>query len=207
MRILFLTDCYLPHAGGARVYYHNLYRELVRNADNHVTILTSKVPGWQAFDRMERGERLRTGRIGPPAGRIRTISPGVDCVRFQPNPPPRDLIERHGLQGKKVILTVGRLVPRKGHRMVLAAMRKLLPVMPDLVYVIVGTGSEQEALRNIAAEWNLTGSVRFAGYVKDADLPAYYNACDLYVMPNSEENGDLEGFGMVFTEANACGKA
>src|SRR5437667_11466624 len=64
MRILFLTDCYLPHAGGARVYYHNLYRELVRNADNHVTILTSKVPGWQTFDRMESGERLRIVRIG-----------------------------------------------------------------------------------------------------------------------------------------------
>jgi phosphatidylinositol alpha-1,6-mannosyltransferase len=310
MRILFLTDCYLPHAGGARVYYHNLYRELVRNADNHVTILTSKVPGWRTFDRVESGDRLRIVRIGSPlknwkyhqypkiippllrgvsllAGRkfdlihfgdlypqgvlslcfkqvfgkpyvayshgeeitqtdlrryqpivrnaiyrgadsvvaandlarqnlirigvaperIRKINPGVDCVRFQPEEPSRDLIERHGLQGKKVILTVGRLVPRKGHRLVLEAMRKLLPVLPDLVYVIVGTGSEQEALIKIAAEWNLTGSVRFAGYVKDADLPAYYNACDLYVMPNSEENGDLEGFGMVFTEANACGKA
>jgi phosphatidylinositol alpha-1,6-mannosyltransferase len=310
MRILLLTDCYLPHAGGARVYYHNLYRELVRDADNHVTILTSKVPGWQDFDRIESGERLRIVRIGSPlrnwkyhqypkiippllrgvsllAGgkfdlihfgdlypqgvlslwfkrvfgkpyvayshgeeitqtdlrryqprvrnaifrgadivvaanelarqnllrigipgdRIRKINPGVDCCRFQPKEPPRDLIERHGLVGKRVILTVGRLVPRKGHRMVLEALRKLLPVMPELVYVIVGTGSEQEALRNIATDWNLTGSVRFAGYVKDADLPAYYNACDLYVMPNSEDKGDLEGFGMVFTEANACGKA
>jgi phosphatidylinositol alpha-1,6-mannosyltransferase len=44
------------------------------------------------------------------------------------------------------------------------------------------------------------------GYVKDEDLAKFYNAADIYVMPNSEERGDIEGFGMVFLEANACGK-
>jgi len=54
-------------------------------------------------------------------------------------------------------------------------------------------------------EWSLNDVVRFVGFVPDDDLPSYYNLADLYVMPNSEENGDIEGFGMVFLEANACG--
>jgi phosphatidyl-myo-inositol dimannoside synthase len=61
-------------------------------------------------------------------------------------------------------------------------------------------------LKRLVAEWNLNHIVRFAGFVPDDDLPAYYNLADLYVMPNSEEKGDIEGFGMVFLEANACGK-
>jgi len=105
------------------------------------------------------------------------------------------------------LLTVARLVPRKGHKAVLEAIRKLLPEIPNLVYLIAGTGPEEEKLRQLTAEWNLHDAVRFSGFVKDEDLPAYYNACDVYVMPNSEEKGDVEGFGMVFLEANACGKA
>jgi phosphatidylinositol alpha-1,6-mannosyltransferase len=54
----------------------------------------------------------------------------------------------------------------------------------------------------------LDNVVRFTGFVDDAELPAYYNACDLFLMPNFEEqaSGDIEGFGMVFLEANACAK-
>jgi phosphatidylinositol alpha-1,6-mannosyltransferase len=145
-------------------------------------------------------------RIGIPDERIRKITPGVDCARFQPEAPRKELIERYGLQGKKVLLTVGRLVPRKGHRTVLEAIRQILPEIPDLAYVIVGTGPEQDELKRLVAEWNLTDAVHFAGYVTETDLPAYYNLCDLFVLPNSDDRGDVEGFGMVFLEANACGK-
>jgi len=49
--------------------------------------------------------------------------------------------------------------------------------------------------------------VHFAGRIRDEDLPAYYRACDVFIMPNREEtHGDIEGFGIVFLEANACGK-
>jgi phosphatidylinositol alpha-1,6-mannosyltransferase len=146
-------------------------------------------------------------RIGIANERITKITPGVDCARFRPRAPRPELIERHALAGKKVLLTVARLTQRKGHKTVLEALRALLLEIPNLVYLIVGTGPEEENLRKTVAEWNLTESVRFAGFVGDADLPDYYNVCDAFVMANAEDQGDIEGFGMVFLEANACGKA
>lgn len=308
-RILFLTDAFLPHAGGARVYYYHLLRELVDASQTHLTVLTKKVPGWKEFDRKESRGRFQIVRCGRPlpnwkyqewpkiaipllrslpllaggrfdlihfgdlfpqgvlslwfkrafgipyvaychgeeitqtdgrryqpkvrdvifreaevviaanefarqnllrigisSDRIEKILPGVDYVRFQPAAPRLDLMERHNLRGKKVILTVARLVPRKGHKLVLQAIRQLLPEFPDLVYLIVGTGPEEARLRELATAWNLSAAVQFAGFVSDEDLPSYYNCADIYVMPNSEEKGDMEGFGMVFLEANACGK-
>jgi len=309
LRILFLTDAFLPHAGGARVYYYNLLREMARQRLIEATVLTKKVPGWKQFDRRENCQELRIVRGGRPletwryhewpkiAGpltraasliarrkfdlihfgdlfpqgvmslwfkkilgipyvaychgeeitqtdgrryqprvrdaiyreaevivaanefarqnllrigmaqeRIEKITPGVDCLRFQPTERDPDLVRRYGLEGKTTLLTVSRLVPRKGHRMVLQALRKLIAEAPNLAYLIVGTGPEEERLRAAVSEWSLTESVRFAGYVKDEDLARFYNVADIYVMPNSEERGDIEGFGMVFLEANACGK-
>lgn len=303
-----MTDAFLPHAGGARVYYYNLFREWTRYSGNHVTVLTKKVPGWEGFDSTQSNDEFRIVRSGRPLpswkyqewpkialpfvnatslllrnrfdlihfgdlypqgvlslwfkrlsgkpyvaychgeeitqtdgrrfqpkvrnaifreasmvvaasefarqnllrigidpGRIRKITPGVDCERFQPVAPRPDLVERHELIGKTVLLTVARLVPRKGHRLILEALRQLVREVPNIVYLIVGTGPEQDHLRRLVGEWSLNDVVRFVGFVPDDDLPSYYNLADLYVMPNSEENGDIEGFGMVFLEANACG--
>lgn len=309
MRILFLTDAFLPHAGGARVYYYNLFRGLQQNPLNEITILTKKVAGWTEFDRRESHARfriVRAGRplpnwkykqwpkiaspflrasallltkrydlihfgdlypqgvlslmfkrffgkpyvaychgeeitqtdgrryqpkvrdaifrhaqivvaanefarqnllrIGIPDSQIRKITPGVDCTRFQPSTPRRDLVERYGLQGKFVLLTVARLVPRKGHQLVLRALKALLSERRDFAYVIAGTGPDESKLRQMAAELGLADVVHFTGFVNDAELADYYNLADVYVMPNSEDKGDMEGFGMVFLEANACGK-
>src|SRR4051812_42986103 len=65
MNILFLSDAFLPHAGGARVYYYNLYKNLACDAGNQVTVLTKKVPGWKVFDR-EDTSGLRIVRCGKP---------------------------------------------------------------------------------------------------------------------------------------------
>ena len=309
MRMLFLTDAFLPHAGGARVYYYNLLRGLEANALNEVTVLTKKVPGWKEFDAEHSHDRFRIIRAGRPLpnwkyqqwpkicvplvrasalllsehydlihfgdlypqgvlslffkkvigkpyvaychgeeitqtdgrryqpklrnaiyehaqvviaanefarqnllrsgiaeNRIRKITPGVDCSRFTPSSPRHDLVKRYGLQDKFVLLTVARLVPRKGHQLVLQALKALLPERPELVYLVVGTGPEESRLRRMVAELGMTNAVRFAGFVNDDELSEYYNLADLYVMPNSEDKGDVEGFGMVFLEANACGK-
>ena len=66
MRILFLTDAFLPHAGGARVYYYNLLRGMQSNLSNEITILTKKVPGWKEFDKRESHPRFRIIRAGRP---------------------------------------------------------------------------------------------------------------------------------------------
>jgi phosphatidylinositol alpha-1,6-mannosyltransferase len=103
---------------------------------------------------------------------------------------------------------VARLTPRKGHATVLRALAKVLPSIPDAAYLIVGKGEERERLERLAADLGISEAVRFVGYVPEEDLPDFYNLCDVFVMMNhQEENGDIEGFGMVFLEASAMGKA
>jgi phosphatidylinositol alpha-1,6-mannosyltransferase len=146
-------------------------------------------------------------RIGVENARIHKITPGVDAVRFSPARPNKELLERYGLTNKTVLLTVARLVPRKGHRLVLQAFAKIASEFPEAHYLIVGTGPEEHALRRIAEEMGLSRRVTFSGYVEQEQLPEIYRLCDVMVMPNREEdNGDVEGFGMVFLEASATGK-
>lgn len=73
-------------------------------------------------------------------------------------------------------------------------------------YALVGIGADRDYLERMAHETNHSGCVHFLGHVEADDLPRWYNAADVFVMPNREINGDTEGFGMVFLEAAACGK-
>jgi phosphatidylinositol alpha-1,6-mannosyltransferase len=146
-------------------------------------------------------------RIGIPAERIHKLTPGVNFEHFQPRPRRADLIERYGLEGKKVLLTVARLVPRKGHKIVLQALPKVLGEVPDLKYLIAGEGPEKERLQTLARELDIQDAVIFAGDVAHDQICDFYNLCDVFAMVNKlEASGDVESFGMVFTEANAVGK-
>jgi phosphatidylinositol alpha-1,6-mannosyltransferase len=107
-----------------------------------------------------------------------------------------------------VLLTVARLARRKGHDLVLRAL-PLLGDIADLRYVIVGGGEDLARLEEIVRRNGLEESVIFAGRVPEHELPDYYRLCDLYVMPNrevTEVTDSLEGFGISFIEASACGK-
>jgi phosphatidylinositol alpha-1,6-mannosyltransferase len=104
-------------------------------------------------------------------------------------------------------LTVGRIVPRKGFDAVIRALPKIIESVPDVHYLIVGTGHFRPTLESLIAELRLEDRVTFTGQVSDEDLADYYRLCDLFIMPNREmPDGDTEGFGLVFLEANACGK-
>ena len=111
---------------------------------------------------------------------------------------------RLGLAGARVLLTVGRLSAAeryKGFDTVLRALPEVLRREPDIRYVIVGAGDDAPRLRGVAARLGVARAVVFAGAVPDRDLPDYYRACDLFVMPSRRE-----GFGIVFIEALACGR-
>ena len=138
------------------------------------------------------------------------VSPeGVDPSQFQ-KPDTEEAMtrirERHGLEGRRVMLTVARLAPHKGHDMVIRALPAILSSVPDAVYLVVGSGSNEAPLRRLAAEVGVAQHVRFAGFVPEHDLATYYYLCDLFIMPSRELDGDTEGFGIVFAEAAACGK-
>lgn len=145
--------------------------------------------------------------MGVAPHKIQLFHNGVDIERFQPGPKRTDLIERHRLGGKQILLSVGRIVPRKGFDAVIRALPEIITKVPNAHYLIVGTGHYRPALESLVADLNLDSHVTFAGLVADEDLADYYRLCDLFVMPNREmPDGDTEGFGLVFLEANACGK-
>jgi phosphatidylinositol alpha-1,6-mannosyltransferase len=140
--------------------------------------------------------------------RIAVIPPAVDDTRFRPTPHAGWRIRaRYGLGKRPLLLTVARLLPRKGHDLVLRALPTVLEAIPDAVYMIVGDGPDQARLERLTHFLGVVGHVIFTGRLPDEDLPGCYNAADVMVMPNREEpvKGEVEGFGMVFLEANACG--
>jgi phosphatidylinositol alpha-1,6-mannosyltransferase len=146
-------------------------------------------------------ELLRASGVA--SERIEVVHNGVDPRRFRPQPA-GDLRAELGIAGP-MLLTVARLVRRKGIDTVLYALPSLLARTPELSYVIVGDGADRERLEQLAQQLAVSKRVRFVRRAGD-ELVRYYNACDLFVMPAREEPGDIEGFGLVFLEAGACGK-
>ena len=148
-----------------------------------------------------------THEMGLRAERVSLVQNGVDTDRFTPGERDQSLVSKHGLEGRKVVLTLGRLVARKGADMGIRAMAKVVRQRPDVHYLIVGEGELRPELERIIAEENLASHVTLVGKVSEADLVRYFRLCDLFLMPNrTMPDGDTEGFGLVFREANACGK-
>ncbi len=150
--------------------------------------------------------------IGIPEGKFDIITPGVDTSRFYPTEKNPDLIKQYNLENKFVLLTVARLDERKGHDYVIRAVADLKNDFPNIVYLIVGKGREEQHLRSLVAETGVEDQVIFCGYVSDNDLPKYYNLSDTFILLNRQSTdneqlrGDYEGFGIVFLEASACAK-
>lgn len=131
-------------------------------------------------------------------GPVLQVEPAVDSEFFVPGD--KDEARRQlSLNGGPVLLTVARLVERKGHELILRALPRLKDRFPDLRYVVVGDGP-------LRAQLESHPDVTFLGRVDDARLRAAYQAADVFVHPNRVlADGDVEGFGVVFREAGACG--
>jgi phosphatidylinositol alpha-1,6-mannosyltransferase len=150
--------------------------------------------------------RERAHTAGAPPERLHVVNPAVDAERFAGPFDTTDLRERFGLDGKTVLLTVGRLTRRKGHDHVLRALARLR--RDDVVYLILSDGELEQELRATTAELGIGHIVRFVGPVDSSELPRYYAAADVFVMANRTlDDADVEGFGMVFLEASASGRA
>jgi phosphatidyl-myo-inositol dimannoside synthase len=104
-----------------------------------------------------------------------------------------------------LIGTVARLVPRKGIDTVIAAMPALLKVVPNLNYVIVGDGADRQRLEQLAVSLGVSARCKFLGKIPYEDLVNSYFALDCFVMPARQIGSSVEGFGLVFCEASACG--
>lgn len=145
------------------------------------------------------------GESGVRPERVSVFPNTFDATRFTPGAKPQRLLAKYGLRpDQPVLLTVSRLALSeryKGHWQVLLALRQVLRQMPDVHYLIVGTGDEAQHLRDGLRALGLENRVTLAGFISTADLPDHYRLCDAFVMPSTNE-----GFGIVFLEAVACGK-
>src|ERR687897_458152 len=135
-------------------------------------------------------------RAGAPAERIRLVFNGTDLRRFSP--------EENGSRadsrfGPHMIFACRQLFPRKGIRFLLEAAAELKPQFPDLKIVLAGDGFERPQLARLAADLGIAQDVTFLGWVPNTDLPPYYRAAAVSVIPSLEE-----GFGIPAAEAMGC---
>ncbi len=151
-------------------------------------------------------ERLLVEQWQVPTGRIRLLPPGVDVRRFAPAGRDPALRAALGWHDRPVVLTVSRLQKRKGHDQMILALGEVRRTIPDVLYAIVGDGEEREPLRQLVEREGLQGHVQFLGQMDDPRLVRCYQQCDLFALPNRQVGQDIEGFGMVLVEAQACGK-
>lgn len=137
---------------------------------------------------------------------IHLIPNGVDLAMFTPRPRNTGLLARYDAADKRVIFGIGRHILRKGFDRVIEAMPAILQQVPNAVFLCGGSGPETPRFRALAAKCGVTGAVRFIGHIADAELADHYASADVFAMPNrTMPDGNTEGFGLVFLEANACG--
>lgn len=106
---------------------------------------------------------------------------------------------------KKIILSVGRLVRRKGHDMALMAFQEIRRTHPDAHYVVIGDGPDRDRLMSLAASLGLGSAATFTGALPDEEVGAALGAADVFLLPTRTSADDAEGFGLVFLEAAAAG--
>jgi phosphatidylinositol alpha-1,6-mannosyltransferase len=145
--------------------------------------------------------------IGPEAAaRMAHVPPGVDDSVFRPDSGGDKVRARLGLTDRPVVVCVSRLVPRKGQDTLIRAWPRVR-AGSDAVLLLVGGGPYAGELRRLAARLGVADSVVFTGPVPWEELPAHYDAGDVFAMPcRTRRRGlDVEGLGIVYLEASATG--
>lgn len=135
------------------------------------------------------------------------IAPGIDVDHFVPSEIDVKLIEKHKLQNRRVVVCVGRLVHRKGQDKLIEAMPQVLKEFPDAVLLLVGEGPIRSMLDKLIRHHGLEHHVIFTGRIKFEDLPKYIQLGEVFAMPSRDRffGLEVEGLGIVYLEASACG--
>ena len=155
------------------------------------------------------GAYTRT-RLAPALGagaRLEQLPSGVDTAVFRPGCGGDEVRRRIGLIDRPVIVCVSRLVPRKGQDVLIRALPAVRARVPEAALLLVGGGPDAARLQRLAAEHGVADSVVLTGSVPWEELPAHYDAGDVFAMPCRTRRAGLEveGLGIVFLEASATG--
>jgi glycosyltransferase involved in cell wall biosynthesis len=136
------------------------------------------------------------------SAKIRVIPMGIDPEKFKAT----EFIDiKKKYQTEHLVLSVGRLIDWKGTIHLINAMPAVLRQFPDTVLLIIGAGPEKETLVNRTHEISLENRIHFLGVVDNEDLPSYYHAADVFVLPSINKSGKTEALGVVLLEAMASG--
>jgi glycosyltransferase involved in cell wall biosynthesis len=153
-----------------------------------------------AVSRYTRDRTCRVNQLDPDKFRLMPCAVDGDC--FTPAPKSPALVEKYGLDGAIVLVTVARLWSGdiyKGVDVTIRALPRIVQAFPQVKYLVVGRGDDQPRLAALAADLGVGDRVVFAGFVPTEELVQHYRLADAYVMPSQE------GFGIVYLEAMACG--
>ncbi|MEY3400052.1 MAG: hypothetical protein RLZZ486_520 [Actinomycetota bacterium] len=140
------------------------------------------------------------------ASKLIRVAPGIDTDHFSPCDS-MSLRQRHGLGSRPTIVSVGRLVHRKGQDRLIEALPKVLESIPDAALVLVGEGPHRKHLDGLVNKYDLSGNVFFIGRINFAELPNYIGMGDVFAMPSRSRlfGLEVEGLGIVYLEASSCG--
>ena len=134
-----------------------------------------------------------------------TVNNGVNSTIFKKTAGNSNVEARYRPRGERLLLTVTRLYPYKGVDRMLESLPAISQAVPNVKYLIVGEGPDRQRLEGLSARLGLQAHVSFLGRLALSEIVELYNLADLFVMLSREEPPDVEGFGLVFLEAAACG--
>src|SRR5204862_297422 len=144
--------------------------------------------------------------LDPLAEHVKVVPLGTDPEQFKPGLDTREVRARYRLNGDCWAVTVARLEPHKGVDVALRAVAAVRSGGLDLHYLVIGQGKKGREYRKLANELGIGDVVRFTGNVPDRDLPALYNAAQVYLgISRRADMSRVEGFGVALAEASACG--
>jgi phosphatidylinositol alpha-1,6-mannosyltransferase len=176
-----------------RPSHHRLSNFLVRRVDSVVSIREL------TLERLERWAHLN----GVPK---HVLENAIHLDQYGPAPRNQALVEKYGLAGKRVIMTLGRVEERyKGFDEVIEVLPELARELPDLAYLVVGGGHDLPRIKQKAAEAGVADRVVFTDLIHDSAKPDHYRLADVFAMPGSARDFDRYPVRFVFLEAMACG--
>ncbi|NJL81098.1 MAG: glycosyltransferase family 4 protein [Richelia sp. SM2_1_7] len=205
------------HVFCGHVYLAPLVGMLCQPLGIPYTVMTHGKEVWQPLPKLTKANLQKASQIWTVSHYTREIASGANnldpdkiqvlpCAvngdRFTPGQKPADLLERYGLTGAKVLISVTRLWSGdiyKGVDVTIRALSQIAEVFPEVKYLVIGRGDDQPRLAQLAEDLGVQDRVIFAGFVPTEELVEHYRLADAYIMPSQE------GFGIVYLEAMACG--
>ena len=137
--------------------------------------------------------------------KVITVHNGVNREMFKQTALNSTFQAKYKSHGERILLTVTRLHPYKGVDRMLESLPAISRAVPNVRYLVVGDGPDRPRLQELTARLGLQAQVCFLGRLTFSEIVDLYNLADLFVLLSREEPPDVEGFGLVFLEAAACG--